>query len=320
MEKKQISHAHLPFEGKSSTDAEKTSGLLCLLSEIINNITAGIYLAKVTDGTIVYTNPKCEKMFGYASGEMIGKNSTALYAPADSNPGPTRDEIRDFITKDGEWHGEVSRIRKDGSIFWSYSNSTIIDQTEYGQVFVIVHTDISDLKIGAGSEKNKAEERKYLSLFMTSRDALMTLEPPSWSYTSGNPAAVKMFRAKNEAEFLSYGPWKLSPAKQADGQPSVGKAKAMIAKAMQEGSNFFEWTHRRVDGEDFMAEVMLSRVEQGEKTYLLASVHDINERKNAQNSLEKFNHVMVGRELKMTELKQEISDLKKIIEEKSPHL
>ena len=33
----------------------------------------------------------------------------------------------------------------------------------------------------------------------------MTLEPPSWRFTSGNPATVKMFGAKNEEDFYLTG-------------------------------------------------------------------------------------------------------------------
>jgi PAS domain S-box-containing protein len=246
-------------------------------------------------------------MFGYSKGEMIGKKSTMLYTPADLNDGPTREDIMSFVKKSGEWHGEVSRIKKDGTLFWSYSNATIIEHTKYGKVYVVVHTDISGLKIVPGSNKNS--EEKYRRLFMFSRDAVMTLEPPSWTFTSGNPTAIKMFNAKNEAEFLSYEPWRLSPKIQPDKQPSATKARAMIGIALKKGVNLFEWVHKRIDGEEFYAEVLLSKVEQGGKIFLFASVRDITERKKIQDTLERLNHLMVGRELKMIELKRHITEL-----------
>lgn len=158
---------------------------------------------------------------------------------------------------------------------------------------------------------------KYRALFMASRDAVMTLEPPSWKFTSGNPATIAMFKAKDEVEFLSFEPWKLSPEVQPDGRPSIEKAKAMIEEAMEKGVNLFEWVHKRIDGEEFFAEVLLSRVEQSDNSFLYASVRDITERKRLQNSLEKLNHVMIGRELSMKELKQEIIELKSKLVEKS---
>ncbi|MFA6553836.1 MAG: PAS domain S-box protein, partial [Patescibacteria group bacterium] len=277
-----------------------------LQDEILKNITTGIFLSTVTDGTIIYTNPKCEKMFGYSDGEMVGKNTAILYAPADLNSGPTRDDIREFIKKNGEWQGEVCRIKKDGSIFWSYSNSTIIHHTTYGEVYVVVHTDISGLKIPPGSPNGS--EEKYRSLFMISRDALMTLEPPLWKFTSGNPAAVKLFKAKNETEFLSYEPWQLSPKKQPDGCLSVEKAKKMIGKAIKDGENLFEWTHKRIDGEEFFADVQLSKTKREGKDVLYATVRDISDRKNFFKKIQEQEKQTLDEKKKYESLLESIGD------------
>ena len=133
------------------------------------------------------------------------------------------------------------------------------------------------LKKKALSEQESVD--RYKALFMSSRDAVMTIEPPSWKFTSGNPATIKMFKAKSEEDFLAHEPWTLSPSRQPDGRQSMDKAKEMIEKAMREGSNFFEWTHKRLNGEDFPAEVLLSKVEQSDKIFLQALVRDITERK-----------------------------------------
>lgn len=135
-------------------------------------------------------------------------------------------------------------------------------------------------------ELAKVEDDKYKSLFVASRDAVMTLEPPSWKFTSANPATVLMFGAKSEEDFLQYPPWELSPKLQADGSESMGKAMEMIEKAMEKGSNLFEWTHKRVNGDEFSAEVLLSRVEEKGKTYLHAVVRDITNRKKLEKEIE----------------------------------
>ena len=43
----------------------------------------------------------------------------------------------------------------------------------------------------------------------------------------------------------------MSPERQPDGRDSGEKAKEMIETAVREGFHFFEWTHKRIDGEDF---------------------------------------------------------------------
>lgn len=143
--------------------------------------------------------------------------------------------------------------------------------------------DVTDRKLA--EETLRASEDKYRGLFESSRDAIMTLEPPSWRFTSGNPATVKMFGVKDEAEFVSHGPWGLSPERQPDGRASVEKAKEMIETAMREGSQFFEWTHRRLEGEVFPATVLLSRMQSAGKVFLQATVRDITESKRAEEEL-----------------------------------
>ncbi|MEA2095126.1 MAG: PAS domain-containing sensor histidine kinase [Candidatus Cloacimonadota bacterium] len=133
-------------------------------------------------------------------------------------------------------------------------------------------------------------EEKFRILYETSRDAIMMLAPPNWLFTAGNQASIKMFHAKNEKEFISKEPWELSPQYQPDGQLSSDKAKKMIQKAMKTGSNFFEWTHNRINGEDFPATVLLTRIKLKDKQLLQATVRDITKRKRIEEELNKHRH------------------------------
>ena len=129
-------------------------------------------------------------------------------------------------------------------------------------------------------------EERFRLLFESSRDAIMTLEPPSWRFTSGNPATVRMFRAADEQDFTSRQPWTLSSERQPDGRLSAEKAKEMIETAMHEGSHLFEWTHARIGGEEFPADVLLTRIELDGKSFLQATVRDITEQKRLRAHIE----------------------------------
>jgi len=141
------------------------------------------------------------------------------------------------------------------------------------------------------TERKKAEEalqeseEKFKLIYETSSDAIMIVKPPTWRFTSGNSAIVKMFGVKNEKEFISLRPWEVSPKYQPDGQLSVAKAKKMIETAMKKGKNFFEWTHQTVQGKSFFATVLLNRIEMKGKAFLQARVTDITERKQAEAEL-----------------------------------
>ena len=63
---------------------------------------------------------------------------------------------------------------------------------------------------------------------------------------------------------------------------TAGKAREMMETALREGTHFFEWTHRRLDGGEFPADVLLTRMEEGGKVMLQATVRDITERKRVE--------------------------------------
>ena len=172
-------------------------------------------------------------------------------------------------------------------------------------------------------EENKQQEDRYKILYDTSRDAIMTLAPPEWAFTSGNPSTVKMFESGTEEAFTMRGPGDFSPKRQPDGKLSSEKAKEMIDKAIKEGSNFFEWTHKRLNGQDFPATVLLTKIKIDGKEILQATVRDVTEQKKKESELkekvrevEKLNEMMTGRELKMIELKKKIEKLEKELKTK----
>jgi len=133
----------------------------------------------------------------------------------------------------------------------------------------------------------RQSEARHRLLFESSRDAIMTLEPPTWKFTSANRATVEMFGTQDEAEFVSLGSWELSPEFQPDGRPSGEKAKEMIDTALREGSHFFEWQHKRLHGQDFPATVLLTRVELRGHVFLQATVRDISKKRRAEEAVRK---------------------------------
>ena len=155
----------------------------------------------------------------------------------------------------------------------------------------------SDMAYGIVSLRAKAElknttralresEEKFRQLFEGSRDALMTLAPPAWKFMSANLATLQLFGASSVAEYTALRPWDVSPELQPDGRSSREKALEMMESAMRDGSNFFEWQHRRLNGETFPCDVSLTRMELDGQPYLQATMRDVSARKADEAALE----------------------------------
>ncbi len=132
----------------------------------------------------------------------------------------------------------------------------------------------------------RESEEKFRQLFEGSRDALMTLAPPSWTFTNANLATLQLFGVSSVAEYTAFRPWDVSPERQPDGRPSRETSLEMIASAMRDGSNFFEWQHQRLNGEVFPCDVLLTRMELDGQPFLQATMRDISSRKAAEAAVE----------------------------------
>lgn len=272
-------------------DQKKDGEALRQVELVVENSRDAI-ISETLEGIITGWNGGATKIFGYSAEEMIGKSVLLLYPPE------LKDELSTVLDKVKAGvviaDYDSARLHKDGSrINVAVSISPI--KKDDGMVIGVssIQRDITDFKKMEESLLQVGED-KYKELFSTSRDAIMTLEPPLWRFTSGNPAALKMFGVNNEEEFKARGIRDLSPEKQPDGGTSSERIEGRIKKAMVEGYNFFKWTHRRANGEEFPAEILLSRVKNQEKVFLQALVRDVTERKKAEDELKEHGERLLG--------------------------
>ena len=119
---------------------------LQLQSAMIENMAEGVILVRVQDQKIVFCNPTFNVMFGYESTELIGQHLNILSAENSASYQERSEAITISIENGGAWTGEIRNLKKDSSKFWCKVNISTFAHHKYGDVWVSVHEDITDLK------------------------------------------------------------------------------------------------------------------------------------------------------------------------------
>ena len=132
-------------------------------------------------------------------------------------------------------------------------------------------------------EALREEEERFRTLFDQSPDPSSIIE--GHLMVKANSAARRVF-GQHPGENQGFHPAQLSPPYQPDGLLSQQKAEHMMTIAQARGSHRFEWIHLRGDGTPFFTEVTLIAVTMRGKPTIHAVVHDISERKQAEEALQ----------------------------------
>ncbi len=144
-----------------------------------------------------------------------------------------------------------------------------------------------EAKVEERTQELQQSEARFRQLYEHSADAILLLD--GGVFIDCNSATLKMMRCGNKKQFLSLHPSQLSPEIQPDNRPSFEKANEMIAIAFSQGSYRFEWMHRRIDGEDFWVEVLLTLIPVDGKEILHTVWREIGDRKQAESALHSKN-------------------------------
>ncbi|MEH2220599.1 MAG: AAA family ATPase [Nostoc sp.] len=132
--------------------------------------------------------------------------------------------------------------------------------------------------------KLQQSEMRFKELFEKSADAIML-----WGcdgLVDCNQATVELFAYSHKDQLYSRHPSDISSEFQPDGQSSSEKTNVMIAKVLQTGCHRFEWIHKRANGEEFWAEVMLTRIPYNTTQIVHGVVRDISDRKLAEEEIQ----------------------------------
>jgi two-component system cell cycle sensor histidine kinase/response regulator CckA len=129
------------------TAAKQAEEALRLHATIVDKMAEGLCIVRASDLVILYANARFEKMFGFDPAELRGKSWTSLDALASRGGGDSTPKIVASVQARGDWKGEIYNVKKDGSFFWSHATVCELKHSEYGDVWVVVQSDITDHKL-----------------------------------------------------------------------------------------------------------------------------------------------------------------------------
>jgi PAS domain S-box-containing protein len=129
------------------TERKQAEDILRLHSAILKNLSEGVFLVRASDGVIVFCNPQFERMFGYESGELLGKHVSIVNALGAKTPKAIAIEIMGELERVGVWNNELQNIRKNGTTFWCRASVSTFEHHEFGKVWVSAHEDITERKL-----------------------------------------------------------------------------------------------------------------------------------------------------------------------------
>ncbi len=126
-------------------------------------------------------------------------------------------------------------------------------------------------------------EESFRALFDSSRDAIILLD--GLVPLDCNQAALSLFGCADYGELVHRDFSVFFPPKQPDGTRSDTAFGARVGAALETGGGLFEWRHRRLDGTEFPAEVLLSRFDLKGRSMVQVTVRDTTERSRMVDAL-----------------------------------
>ncbi|MFZ4706954.1 MAG: PAS domain S-box protein [Bacteroidales bacterium] len=231
-------------------------------------------------GIVHRINDEFTRLFQYTEEEIKGRNIDKILAKGEEMI--TAANLTKAIESGERVTLETSRYRKDGFPIQVSILGVPVKLGNGGMAVYGIYRDITDWKI---AQENLIESQtKYQTLFESATDGIFLMKDNV--FVECNGPALSIFHCSSE-EIIGNLPHIVSPVTQPDGQDSIAKETQLLQAAYAGEPQFFEWVHKRMDGELFFSEVSLTRIELKGEFYLQAIVRDISQRKKIDNLLKR---------------------------------
>jgi PAS domain S-box-containing protein len=238
----------------------------------------------LSEGKIVECNGLARLWIGGSRQELVGTSLVQWSAPLQIDSQPASHLLPEQLTK-AEQEG-IARFDwvfrlEDGTEKCAVASLRLVDIDGLGpRLFCTLH-DVTELKSRAD------QVSRHIDRFRVIFDGSPA---PMWLvkgniFIGCNQAAAKILGYSHRSELLNKHPSELSPPTQPDGEDSYAKANRMGKLAFKQGIHRFEWVHKKANGEELFADVVLRPVEIDLGSVMLCVWRDITSQKKREKEL-----------------------------------
>jgi PAS domain S-box-containing protein len=230
-------------------------------------------------GKMTFVNPAFVQIWGFDSAtELLGRPFSDFWVLED-----VPDEIiADLLRGHDRWSGETQARRKDGSAFdvQVFAGTVLDDQ---GCPIGFTASSVDSMRKRVSEELRESEDR-YFQIFEKNRAVKLIVDPVDGRIIEFNAAAQSYYGYDSEA---------LAALRIMDiNTLSDEEVRREMKRAECEDRLFFRFRHRLATGEVRDVEVYSGPLRSGDKTLLYSIVHDVTERKQAEERATRFSRAL----------------------------
>jgi PAS domain S-box-containing protein len=268
-----------------------------------------ITITRMRDGMFISVNEGFKKILGYQEEEISGISSLKLNIY--KNTEDRKNIVEQLKLKGFVNNYEAVFIKKNGAEVHGLMSASIIE-LEGEPCVLSITRDINERKLSEASLMES--ESRLRAITDSAQDAIIMMDSTGaicfWNLSAERILGYKNSEVIGKSLHLLLAPQRYHEAHQAAFPEFLisGKGSA-IGKTLNLHA-------MRKDGKEIAIELSLSAIRIKNEWQALGIIRDISDRKKRDEELnsktqelERFNNLMVGRELKMTELKKEINEL-----------
>lgn len=258
------------------TERKKTEEVLRLSEEKFSiafaNNPAAISLTHLEDGLVLDVNDTWVALNGYSRDESIGHSARTMNIwPTDEAASRFVQELREKGSLSG-WEQEF--YKKSGESYLAQLTAQILT---IGGEKVILSTFVDITERKRAEEVLRENETRFRTMFEAHGAPMLLIEPESGQIVDANDAAARFYEYSREQLREMH----IDQINQL--QPEEVAAERQ--KAVERGKNMFVFRHRLASGNLRWVEVYSSPVTIRSQPVLFSIIHDITERKQAEEAL-----------------------------------